>query len=136
VESNSQVATALHKSVEAQKQHNQKIGIEQGRNIGDVLDDIDDNRDDTREYSARLGFNGGDEDADITDYGKMGMDDILAALDQDTTNPNRLLSADVMLAMNNRKTTVEFPADLSKLQSKSVTFPDTPVKKMNSTHMQ
>jgi hypothetical protein len=64
------------------------------------------------------------------------MDDILAALDQDTTNPNRLLSADVMLAINNRKTTTEFPEDIGKLHTKSATFPNTPVRKMNSTHMQ
>jgi hypothetical protein len=110
VQSNNEVAAALHKSVQAQKQFSRV-------QLDDVLDDIDDNRDDTRDFSARLGNNAGDDDADIIDYDKMGMDDILAALNYDTVRSDRMLSADVLLAMQTETESLVFPAVSNKTQT-------------------
>jgi hypothetical protein len=96
VKSNSQMASALQKSADAQRHFRTQQGTT-ASSMDDVFDDIDENREETRDFSNRLGSNAGDDDSDLADMSDIGLDAILEALGESNQASCRL-AADVMLA--------------------------------------
>ena len=90
---NTRVASALLQSVEAQKQL-QKLDLG-GRELDDALDEIEENRDDTRELSDRLAHLGGDDLDEMWDEDNMHADDIVAAMGLRTERKDDILLEEV-----------------------------------------
>lgn len=134
VHANSQMTIALHQSVQAQKQFNQSISKQHGHDIEDILDDVDDNREDVRAFSLRLGVDGGDPDAS-TDPEEVDMDEVLVALGRDNRESSRVLSTDVQRAL--RMQGDEDPVSGSPgIGDHYVRLPRAPVNRIQSAHMQ
>lgn len=89
VQNNTQMVTALKRSAEAQQYARQK---EYG-DIDDMLDDIEENRGDTKELSARLA--GGDDEHDLVDQDDLDMDAVLAAMGEKVQHSDDVLARDV-----------------------------------------
>lgn len=135
--SNSRMASAMVHSLEAQRQL-QKVQFEgKEEDLEDILDEIEEHRDTTRDLSDRLAAQGGDSDEELFDEQTFSASDVVAALGMRTDKADDILLGEISGQMSAewQRQADALPHSLHDLEDSNATYvlPDAPPAIRNTT---
>ena len=122
---NSRVTSAMRTSVEAQRAMLRAQCEGDQEDISDILDEIDEHRDDTKDLTERLGGMGGNDDADLTHDDEFSAEVIASTMGWQVDAKDAMLVEDIqsLIVAGPR---AAYKAEGAPAEAASLIFPDAP----------